>query len=173
MSRRSFWAAALTLAAAISAAGCSKPRPVTLEPVTYDQWRGKLASMKGHIVVLDVWATWCEPCVERFPHLVALYRQYQGRGVDFVSMSVDDREDKAAVARAREFLVKQNAAFPNYLMNENIMESFDKLGVQGIPDVFLYDRAGKQRYDLNGNDPNHQATLQDVENDLAALVAEK
>ena len=124
-------------------------------------------------MVVDVWATWCVPCVERFPHMVSLYQRYKNRGVEFVSMSVDDREDKAAIERARQFLIRQKATFRNYLMNENIMQSFEKLGVQGIPDVMMYDRAGRLRYDLNGNDPNRQATLTDVEDRLARLAAEK
>ncbi len=129
--------------------------------------------MKGRVVVVDVWATWCVPCVERFPHMVSLYQRYKNRGVEFVSMSVDDREDKAAIERARQFLIRQKATFRNYLMDENIMQSFEKLGVQGIPDVMMYDRAGRLRYDLNGNDPNRQATLTDVEDRLARLAAEK
>jgi hypothetical protein len=91
--------------------------------------------------------------------MVSLYQRYKSRGVEFVSMSVDDREDKAAIERARQFLMRQKATFRNYLMDENIMQSFEKLGVQGIPDVMMYDRAGRLRYDLNGNDPNRQATL--------------
>ena len=58
-------------------------------------------------------------------------------------------------------------------MDEPIMQSFDELGVQGIPAVFLYDRTGPPRYDLNGNDPNHQATVQDIDHAVATLVAEK
>ncbi len=129
--------------------------------------------MKGRIVVVDVWATWCIPCVERFPYMVRLFHEYKDRGVEFVSISVDDREDKAAVERARQFVRKQQATFRNYLMNENIMESFEKLGVEGIPAVLIYDRAGRLRYNLNSNDPNHQATVKDVEDALAALAAEK
>jgi thiol-disulfide isomerase/thioredoxin len=128
--------------------------------------------MKGRVVVVDMWATWCAPCIERFPHMVELYHRYKGRGVEFVSISVDDREDRAAVERARRFVNQQRATFRNYLMDENIMQSFEKLGIQGIPVVFLYDRAGRQRYNLNGDDPNHQATLKDVDDALANLVAE-
>jgi thiol-disulfide isomerase/thioredoxin len=123
--------------------------------------------------VVDVWATWCAPCIERFPHLVQLYNQYKDRGVTFVSISVDDREDKQAVENACEFLRKQNAAFRNYLMDENILQSFEKLDIQSVPDVFIYDRTGQRRYNLNGNDPNHQFTVKDVEDDVTMLVAEK
>ena len=152
-------------------AGCRKTPAVTFEPIRFEQWQQQLRSMKGRIVVVDVWATWCAPCIERFPHMVELYRRYHQRGVEFVSMSVDDREDKAAVERARRFVNQQKATFRNYLMDENIMQSFEKLGIQGIPAVFLYDRAGRQRYDLNGDDPNHQATPKDVDDALATLAS--
>jgi thiol-disulfide isomerase/thioredoxin len=171
LDRWSAWGVGSALLAVVVLAGCAPA--VRLEPIGFQQWQRQLHAMKGRVVVVDVWATWCVPCVERFPHMVSLYQRYKNRGVEFVSMSVDDREDKAAIERARQFLIRQKATFRNYLMNENIMQSFEKLGVQGIPDVMMYDRAGRLRYDLNGNDPNRQATLTDVEDRLARLAAEK
>ncbi len=175
MARWYLWTGAAALLGLGLLAGCSRfgAQTVTLQLIQFEQWQRQLRSMKGHIVVVDMWATWCAPCIERFPHMVELYNRYKDQGVEFVSMSVDDREDKAAVEQARQFVLRQKATFRNYLMDENIMQSFEKLGVQGIPDVFLYDRAGRLRYDLNGNDPNHQATLNDVDYALATLVAEK
>ena len=171
LDRWSAWGMGSALLAVVVLAGCAPA--VRLEPIGFGQWQRQLHAMKGRVVVVDVWATWCVPCVERFPHMVSLYQRYKDRGVEFVSMSVDDREDKAAIERARQFLIRQKATFRNYLMDENIMQSFEKLGVQGIPDVMMYDRAGRLRYDLNGNDPNRQATLTDVEDRLARLAAEK
>jgi thiol-disulfide isomerase/thioredoxin len=169
------------LAAVLCLLSCgSKPgpgaidlRPVTFEPVTYDQWQRELASLKGNIVVVDLWATWCVPCIERFPHMVQLYNRYKNGGVTFVSMSVDDREDKQALETARQFLRRQNATFRNYLMNENISQSFEKLDIEGVPDVWVYDRTGRRRYALNGNDPNRQFTEKDVDDAVATLVAER
>jgi thiol-disulfide isomerase/thioredoxin len=155
--------------------GCAlRPEPpaVTLRPVHFDQWKQELASLKGAIVVVDVWATWCAPCIERFPHMVDLSRRYASRGVTFVSMNVDNREDKAAVEAARQFLLKQGASFRNYSMDENILDAFQDLGVQGIPAVFMYDRTGRQRYFLNADDPNRQFTTRDVSDALATLVSE-
>jgi thiol-disulfide isomerase/thioredoxin len=145
--------------------------PIELKPVTFDQWQRELASMRGNIVVADLWATWCEPCIERFPHMVQLYNQYKDRGVRFVSLSVDDREDKEALATARKFLTGWKATFANYLMDENISQSFEKLDIEGVPDVFIYDASGRRRYTLNGNDPNRQFTEKDVDDAVATLAA--
>lgn len=155
--------------------GCvSRPKPVdaSLRPISFAQWKQELASLHGKIVVVDVWATWCAPCLERFPHIVELERQYRDADVVVVSMNVDNREDKPAVDAARQFLMQQNAKFRNYLMDENILDSFQDLSVQGIPAVLIYDPTGRQRYFLNADDPNHQFTAKDVDDALAGLVRE-
>ena len=149
----------------------SRPGAIDLRPVTFEEWQHDLAALRGNIVVVDLWATWCVPCIERFPHMVQLYNRYKDHGVTFVSLSVDDREDKQALETARKFLRGQNATFRNYLMNENINQSFAKLDIEGVPDVFVYDPAGRRRYALNGHDPNRQFTEKDVDDAIATLVA--
>lgn len=147
--------------------------PVTLVPVSFDVWQGKLASYKGDIVVVDNWATWCVPCVERFPHMVELYQKYRSKGVRFISMCLDDRDDPDALRRAEQFLVAQHATFENYRMDEVVPDAFEKLDLLGIPAVFVYDRSGKLRYRLTGDDPNHQFTDADVEGAIEKLLAMK
>jgi thiol-disulfide isomerase/thioredoxin len=173
-SRSRLGAAVLCSLLAVVLCACG-PRQdaIDLRPVTFEQWQHELTSLRGKIVVVDLWATWCEPCIERFPHMVQLYNRYRNSGVTFVSMSVDDREDKQALDTARQFLRKQNATFSNYLMNENISQSFEKLDIEGVPDVFIYDASGRRRYALNGNDPNSQFTEKDVDDAVAGLVAER
>jgi len=161
-------AAAGVLGLCLAACG---PRP-ELRPIRFEQWKQELASLRGRVVVVDVWATWCVPCLERFPHVVDLDRRYRNRGVTVVSLSVDNRDDPQAVEEARRFLRRQNAAFPNYLMDENILEAFEKLDLLTIPAVWIYDRSGRLRHDLNGDDPNRQFTDDDVERAVAALAAE-
>jgi len=145
---------------------------VGLEPVTFAELQRRLEGLRGHIVVVEVWATWCVPCIERFPQMVEMHRRYRDRGVRFVSVSVDNREDKPAVEAARRFLRQQNAAFDNYLLDENILQAFEKLDISGIPAVFVYDRAGRQRHKLTGDDPNRQFTAKDVEGAVQALLRE-
>lgn len=168
------WRVCLALLAALSLSACVKhqARAVVLKPVTFDQWKRELASLKGNVVVVDVWATWCIPCLERFPHIVDLSNRYENRRVEVVSMNVDDRDDKRAIETARRFLLQQHATFRNYFMDENILDAFEKLGVQGIPVVFIFDRAGRQRYFLNADDPNHQFSPKDVDDAVAVLVSE-
>ncbi len=116
MSRRSppKAALALILTMILVNAGCSgesstsrnsdtegKEPAVSFTPVSFPVWREKLASWHGDIVVVDVWATWCLPCLERFPHMVDLHERFGGQGVKFVSLSLDDRGDRAAVAREK------------------------------------------------------------------------
>jgi thioredoxin-related protein len=57
-------------------------------------------------------------------------------------------------------------------MDENINDAFEKLNVLSIPAVFLYDREGRLRYNLNGDDPNHQFTEKELEDAVARLAAQ-
>jgi thiol-disulfide isomerase/thioredoxin len=159
----------LVLAACLLAAGCHRPPPITLQPVDFDEFQRRVEALRGHVVVVDIWATWCVPCIERFPRMVDMHQRYRDQGVRFVSLSVDNRDDKAAVEEARRFLERQNASFDNYLLDENILQAFEKLDILGIPAVFLYDRAGRRRYRLTGDDPNRQFTEKDIEQAVQAL----
>jgi cytochrome c biogenesis protein CcmG/thiol:disulfide interchange protein DsbE len=186
------WRLASTLAvAACFAVGCgSEPEPAqtaggtgtpetsetshwkaTLEPVTYEGWQEELHSLRGQIVVVDMWATWCLPCVERFPHMVELATEYADQGVEFVSLCLDDRDDADAIELAREFLTEQKATFPNYLMDEVVTQAFEKLDLLGIPAVFIYGPDGALRYRLTGDDPNNQYTDADVDDAIEELLA--
>jgi len=143
---------------------------VELVSVTVDQWREEIGKLRGEIVVTDMWATWCIPCIERFPHMVELARRYAKDGVRFVSTCLDDPGDEQAVAYARQFLQEQNATFANYLIDDNIADSFEKLDLLTIPAVFIYGRDGEIRYRLTADDPNNQFTDQDVEEAIEELL---
>lgn len=151
----------------------SKPSQweATLEPVSFEGWQEELHSLQGQIVVVDMWATWCLPCIERFPHMVELATQFADQGVEFVSLCLDDRDDADAIELAREFLTEQRATFPNYLMDEVVTQAFEKLDLLGIPAVFIYGPDGVLRYRLTGDDPNNQYTDADVADAIEELLA--
>ena len=143
----------------------------TLLPVSFEAWEQELRSMEGQVVVVDMWATWCLPCIERFPHMVELANQYAERGVRFVSLCLDDRDDEDAIELAQRFLTEQRAEFPNFLMDEVVTRAFDKLDLLGIPAVFIYGPEGSLLHRLTGDDPNHQFTDADVEIAIEELLA--
>jgi len=145
-------------------------KQVSLVPITYIDWTDKLKSFKGKIVVVDFWATWCSPCLERFPKMIGFHQSYRSRGVQFVSMCLDDPSDLEAVGTAREFLRNNRATFHNYLINEDALEAFDKFDLLGIPAVFIYDRSGILQFRLTGDDPRDQFTEADVERAIEGLL---
>lgn len=147
-----------------------EPRPVTLEPITYSQWRDRLARYPPDIVVVDLWATWCSSCIERFPKMVDLYNRYYRHDVRFVSMLLEDRADTDAIARAKQFLIKTGARFENYIMDEKLLDSFEKFGLMGIPAVIIYDRQHRERYRLTGDNPDNQFDDEDVEAAITDLL---
>ncbi|MBN1379907.1 MAG: TlpA family protein disulfide reductase [Gammaproteobacteria bacterium] len=143
---------------------------IQLKRISYSQWQEKLKSYPPDIVVVDMWATWCVSCIERFPKMIELHRQYHQQGVRFVSMCLDERDDQPAITRAEKFLQKNNAVFENYLMDENLMQAFEMLDLIGIPVVLIYDRNGQEHFRLTGDNPNKQFTDKDVEAAIQQLL---
>lgn len=147
--------------------------PSLLERVTLDGWREHLAERRGSIVVVDFWATWCLPCLERFPEMVKLHGRYAERGVEFASVSLDDVGDAAAIAQAERFLAAQETGpgFSHFLIDESVPRAFEGLGLLAIPAVYVYDREGSLAERLTTDDPNAQFTEADVEEAIQGLLA--
>jgi thiol-disulfide isomerase/thioredoxin len=96
-------------------------------------------------LLINFWATWCDPCREEFPDLVQIDRDYRTRGLEFITVSLDDAADiKTAVP---QFLVQMRAQMPAYLLNvpdpEPAIKSIDEEWGGGLPATFLYDAKGK------------------------------
>jgi thiol-disulfide isomerase/thioredoxin len=109
------------------------------------------ASLKGNVVLVNLWATWCGPCVKEFPHLVKLQKLYEEKGVKVVFISVDEPEDTESAVRP--FLQKQKVTFTTYIKNGDDDSFFDATGTGwrgAIPTTFIFDRTGKQIATLIG-----------------------
>ena len=103
-------------------------------------------------LLLNFWATWCDPCREEFPDLVKIDTDYRSRGLDFVAISLDDLTDmKTAVPR---FLRSQRAKMPVFLLDvpdpQTIIEIVDPTWQGDMPATFLYDRSGTMVYKYKG-----------------------
>lgn len=139
---------------------------VELRVVKLPQWNEALASLKGKVVVIDVWATYCSPCMKKFPQFVELHEKYSRDGLACVSLTVDSTDDHG---KALEFLKKRKATFANYLIDETTEEWQDKLGIGNPPQALVFDRDGK-RVQKFPNDAGNEYTFEDVEKAFLPLL---
>ena len=101
--------------------------------------RAKLSEYKGKVVVLDFYATWCEPCRAETPHLVNLQKQYGDKGLQVIGLNVGGDDDRAEVpAYAKEFGIQYPLAYPDDDLVDQLLSDN-----QNIPQSFVYDRNGK------------------------------
>ncbi len=102
-----------------------------------------LSSLRGSVVILDFWASWCKPCTRSLPALHALAARLADRGVVFVAVSLDRTE-----AAARDYAAAHDLA-PESVLYGSLDEARavkDLYGVVGIPRTFIIDREGWIRF---------------------------
>jgi thiol-disulfide isomerase/thioredoxin len=95
-----------------------------------------LASLKGKVVLIDFWATWCGPCRESIPHLVDLYKNYREKGFEIIGMSVD----KGDAEVVRRYSKTMAIPYPILIASEAVTRNY---GVTALPTTFLIDKEGK------------------------------
>ncbi len=94
-----------------------------------------LSGLRGRVVLLNFWATWCPPCRKEMPDMEKLYREFENKGFTVLAVSDEERDTVSG------FLEKQRYTFPILLdPGRKVHEAF---GVEGIPKSFLFDREGK------------------------------
>lgn len=102
----------------------------------------------GKVLVVNFWATWCGPCVAEFPEFVALDKQYRDKGVRFIAISADEKDD--IKGKVIPFLKEQKATFEAFLQDvEDPQEMIDVVTKdwQGaLPATFIYDKTGRLSY---------------------------
>jgi thiol-disulfide isomerase/thioredoxin len=143
---------------------------VELIPIKYDEMRKQIAVNKAKLTMIDAWATWCGPCKENFPHVVAMHKQFADQGLNVISLSLDDSTEPKVLEEAKKFLEEQHAVFTNYVLTDEQNAAFDKLNVNGIPAVFLFGPDGQEIKRFTGDDPNDQFTYDQVERTVAAML---
>jgi thiol-disulfide isomerase/thioredoxin len=118
---------------------------IPLEVASWEQTQKIIAENKGKIVVLDLWSTWCEPCVREFPGLVALQKKFPN---DVVCVSLntnyigtgspeDERDEILG------FLTKNKATIRNLISSDADEDLYKKVGIASIPVAQVYGRDGK------------------------------
>ena len=96
----------------------------------------KLSDLKGKAVLLNFWATWCEPCKVEMPWLVDFQKKYASQGLQIVGVAMDDTEDQTIVS----FAHKMGVNYPILKGTEKVADQYG--GINGLPELFFIDRSG-------------------------------
>ncbi|HZI93610.1 MAG TPA: TlpA disulfide reductase family protein [Patescibacteria group bacterium] len=139
-------AAARTAPAASAPAAVAHPTAAPdVQPIDSPGYLRLVSSMKGHPLVVNVWATWCDPCREEFPDIVRFHREMGPRGVEVAAISLD--MPSALKTDVVPFLAANGATFHLFLKtpggDEEFINTVDPGWSGALPATFVYDREGK------------------------------
>jgi peroxiredoxin len=150
-----------TVAATPAAAGLNAAAPdFTLRGA--DGRNVRLDELRGQVVLVNFWATWCGPCREEMPHLDALYQKYHKSGFVLLGVNVDD-DPRVALATA----AKLNVSFPVLLDTDKKVSKLYDLNT--MPSTIVIDRDGKMRFLHRGY---RAGTEGDYEQQIRGLLKE-
>jgi len=137
------------------AGACAKRQPVNGTFAVANNQAAKLSDYKGKVVVLDFYATWCEPCRRETPRLVQLQKDYGASGLQVIGLNVGGADDRDQVpAFAKEFGIEYPLGFPD----DNLVDQY-LTDNQSIPQAFVFDRNGDLVKRFIGYSPKSDAEL--------------
>jgi len=146
---------------------------VSLQLGNVETFREMMEGNRGKVVLVDFWATWCGPCVQQFPHTVAMSNRHRERGLAVIAVSMNEPDEKESV---RGFLAKQGVPFEALLTEYGAGAAFvDAFELRGdLPFYKLYDRNGELRYQFSGNPEGVEncEPIEKVEERIEELLAQ-
>lgn len=145
----------LSFGVALLLAGCKSSPPgsalighaIDVQFQAVDGRNVNLAQMRGKVVLVDFWATWCPPCVKEVPAVKAAYEKLHARGFEVIGISLDDKKQDLL-----SFINGHKMEWPQYFdessANNKVAKQF---GIEEIPTMWLVDKQGKLR-DVEGTE---------------------
>lgn len=127
-----------------------------------DSQRHELQSLRGKVVYVDFWASWCAPCAKSFPFLNDLHKKYAARGLEILAINLDEQP-----ADAQNFLSNHPADFA--IATDLLGQCAENFAVEAMPSSYLIDRKGIVRHVHFGFRPNEAEQLHGL---LEQLLAE-
>ncbi len=125
--------------------------PVTLDTIGVEGIKSLISNNSDKVRLINVWATWCGPCVAEFPEFITMNRMYRRRDFEFISISADDPDNKNKVLK---FLQKEQASATNYLFNIDdkykLIEAIDPKWEGALPYTLIVEPGGKIVYAQQG-----------------------
>jgi thiol-disulfide isomerase/thioredoxin len=139
-------------------------KPLDIKFTATDGRKIDLAKMKGRVVLIDFWATWCGPCVREIPSVKKAYAKLHPKGFEIIGISLDSNEDKL-----KKFIKDKDMTWPQYFDGQGWKNKIStRYGIRSIPAMWLVDKQGNL---VDKNARNGLAAK--VEKLLAAEAAKK
>ncbi len=154
--------AAMLLATVAVAGSSSGPAP-DFSLQSLDGSTVRLSDLKGQVVLINFWATWCAPCREEMPLLDAIYQKYNRLGVELLGINVEDD-----ASGAQKYLNETPVTFPILFDPDGRVSK--QYQVKAMPSTILVDRHGNVRHIHYGYKPGYENDYQDQ---IRALIREK
>lgn len=156
---------AVTAIPALTARLATRKTSAPAPPFSISRLDGTVVSssdLRGHVVVLAFWATWCPPCRRELPKLNELYRRYRGNS-QLSFWAVDVQKNGETPEKAQDFMHRAGYTLPVAFAGE---KSFAGLGVEGYPSLVLIDKSGRIRLvhtGYDGSEPLQAELSQEIE----------
>ena len=116
-----------------------------LTPLDEDGFTRLVAGARGKVLLVDFWATWCEPCRAELPVLARLERDLRGRGLVLATVSADEPEQEGAAAELlRQMGIRPPAYVKRAHSDEDFINFIDRKWSGALPALFLFDRQGRR-----------------------------
>lgn len=125
---------------------------------------GSLPKLEGQVVLLDFWASWCNPCKASFPEMEKLHKSFAQRGLTILAVSVDEKQENM-----QRFVKSTNVSFP--IVRDAQQKLVAAADVKAMPTSFLIDRAGRIRFVHTGF--HGDQTVKEYRQEIEQLLNEK